>query len=150
MSRISKLGRLVLSMSLVAGSFALTSHLQAQQGSVIARVPFAFSANGQQFAAGQYEIRPLNGFLLLVSNITTHQSGYMMVSPSGLRDIQSNGRLVFHRYNGNEYFLSQIWMPGRSEFSQLSQTRREREAMLVAKSASSRGNVVEALVTPIR
>jgi hypothetical protein len=67
-----------------------------------------------------------------------------------LRDIQSNGRLVFHRYNGNEYFLSQIWMPGRSEFSQLSQTRRERQAMVVAKSASSPGNVVEALVTPIR
>ena len=147
MSRISKLGRLVLSMSLVAGSFALTSHLQAQQGSVIARVPFAFSANGQQFAAGQYEIRPLNGFLLLVSNITTHQSGYMMVSPSGLRDIQSNGRLVFHRYNGNEYFLSQIWMPGRSEFSELSPTRREQQTMRAAKSASSSTNVVEALAT---
>jgi hypothetical protein len=150
MSRISTLGRFVLSMSLVAGSFALTPHTQAQQGSITARVPFAFSANDQQFDAGQYEIRGLNPFVLLVSNTTTHQSRLLLVSDMGLRDIQSNGRLVFHRYNGNERYLYQVWMPGRSEFSELRPTRRERRTMLAAKSASSSGNVLEALAVPAR
>lgn len=151
MSRISKVGRLVLTMFLVAGSFALAPKLQSQEGSnITVRVPFAFSAGDQRLDAGEYQIRALNPFVLLVSNVTTHQSRLLPVSSMGLRDIQRNGRLIFHRYKGNEYFLSQIWMPGRSEFSQLSPTQRERQAMLVAKSASSPGNVVEAQVIPIR
>jgi hypothetical protein len=150
MSRIPKLGRFFLSLSLVAGSFAIAPNMQAQQGSIIAQVPFAFSANDQQFDAGQYVIRPINAFELLVSNTTTHQNRILPVSLMGLRKIQSNGRLLFHRYNGNEHYLYQVWMPGRSDFSELSPTRREQQTMLVAKSASSAGNVVEALATPAR
>jgi hypothetical protein len=150
MSHISTLGRFFLSMSLVAGFFALTPNMQAQQGTITARVPFAFSANDQQFDAGQYEIRHLNAFELLVSNTTTHQNRILPMSSMGLRAIQSNGRLLFHRYNGNEYYLYEVWMPGRSEFSEFSPTRREQQTMLAAKSASSAGNVVEALATPAR
>jgi hypothetical protein len=150
MSNISTLGRSFLSLSLVAGSFALTPHVQAQQGSIITSVPFAFSANNQQFDAGQYEIRPLNPFELLVSNLTTHQIRLLPVSSMGLKNIQSSGRLLFHRYNGNERYLYQVWMPGRSEFRELSPTRQEQQTMLAAQSASSSGNVVEALATPAR
>jgi hypothetical protein len=150
MSRISILGRFFLSISLVAGSFALTPPMQAQQESITARVPFAFSANDQQFDAGQYEIRPLNPFELLVSNVTTHQNWLLPVSSMGLRNIQSNGRLLFHRYNGNERYLYQVWIPGRSGFSELSPTRREQQTMRTAKSATSPGNVVEALAIPAR
>jgi len=150
MSRISALGRFFLSLSLLAGSFALTPNMQAQQGSITARVPFAFSANGQQFDAGQYEIRPLNAFELLVSNVTTHQNRLLPVSSMGLRDIQSNGRLLFHRYNGNEHYLYQVWMPGRSDFSELSPTLREQQTMRAANSSPSSGTVVEALATPAR
>jgi hypothetical protein len=150
MSRISTLGRFFLSISLAAGSFVLTPPMQAQQESITARVPFAFSANDQQFDAGQYEIRPLNPFLLLVSNTTTHQNLLLPVASMGLRNIQSNGRLLFHRYNGNERYLYQVWMPGRSDFSELRPTRREQQTMLAAKSTTSPGNVVEALATPAR
>jgi hypothetical protein len=150
MSRISTLGRFFLSTSLVAGSFALTPNMQAQQRIITARVPFAFSANDQQFDAGQYEIRLLNTFDVLVSNTTTHQSRILPMSPTGLRDIQFNGHLLFHRYNENQYYLYQVWIPGRSEFSELIPTRREQQTMLAAKSASSSGDVVEALATPIR
>jgi hypothetical protein len=150
MSHISTLGRFFLSLSLVAGSFALTPNVQAQQGSITASVPFAFTANDQQFDAGQYEIRPLNAFELLVSNVATHQIRLLPVSSMGLRNIQSNGRLLFHRYNGNEHYLYQVWMPGKSEFSELNPTRREQQTMLATKSASSSGNVVEALATPAR
>jgi hypothetical protein len=150
MSHRSTLGRFFLSLSLVAGSFALTPNVQAQQGSITASVPFAFSANDQQFDAGQYEIKPLNAFELLVSNVTTHQNRLLPVSSMGLRNIQSNGRLLFHRYNGNEHYLYQVWMPGRSEFRELNPTRREQQTMLAAKSTSSSGNVVEALATPAR
>jgi hypothetical protein len=151
MAHISTLGRFFLSLSLVAGSFALTPNVQAQQASITAVVPFAFSANDQQFDPGLYEIRPLNAFELLVSNVTTHQNRLLPVSSMGLRSIQSNGRLLFHRYNGKEHYLYQVWMPGRSEFSELSPTPREQQTMLAAKSASSPGNVVEeALATPVR
>jgi hypothetical protein len=150
MSRISKLGRFFLSLSLVAGSFAIAPHMQAQQGSITTRVPFAFSANDQQFDAGQYVIRPLNPFELLVSNTTTRQNWILPVSSMGLKKLQSNGRLLFHRYNGNEHYLYQVWMPGRSDFSELSPTRRERQTMRAANSSPSSGNVVEALATPAR
>jgi hypothetical protein len=129
MSHISTLGRFFLSMSLVAGSFALAPNMQAQQGSITARVPFAFSANNQQFEAGQYEIRPLNAFVLLLSNTTTHHSQYLLVNPSGMRDIQDQGRLLFHEVNGNQHSLYEVWMPGRSEFSELRPTRRDRQAV---------------------
>src|ERR1700686_116329 len=99
MVRISKLGRLILSLSLVACIVALTPKMHAQQESVTVRIPFAFSANNQQFPSGLYQIRALNSFLLRVSNIATHQSQFLMVSPSGLRDIPSGGRLIFHRYS---------------------------------------------------
>jgi hypothetical protein len=152
MSRISKLGRFFLSLSLIAGSFAIAPNMPAQQESITAQVPFSFSANDQQFEAGQYVIRPLNPFELIVSNITTHQNRILPVSSMGLRAIQSNGRLLFHRYNGNERYLYQVWMPGRSDFSELSPTRREQQTMLTAKSAASSGtgNVVEALAIPAR
>jgi hypothetical protein len=150
MSQISTLGRFILSLSMVAGSFALTTNVQAQQGTITARVPFAFSANDQQFDAGEYEIRPLNAFELLVSNVTTHQNRLLPVSAMGLMKIQPNGRLLFHRYKGNENYLYQVWMPGRSEFSELNPTRREQQTMIAAKSASSSGNVVEALAIPAR
>jgi hypothetical protein len=149
MSRISKLGRFFLSLSLVAGSFAIAPNMQAQQGSITAQVPFAFSANDQQFDAGKYVIRPINAFELLVSNTTTHQNRMLPVSSMGLRDIQSNGRLLFRRYNGNEH-LYQVWMPGRSDFSELSPTRREQQTMRAANTSPSSGTVVEALVTPAR
>jgi hypothetical protein len=149
MSRISLLGRFFLSLSLVAGSFAIAPNMQAQQGSITARVPFAFSANDQQFDAGQYVIRPINAFELLVSNTTTHQNRILPVSSMGLRDIQSNGRLLFRRYNGNEH-LYQVWMPGRSNFSELPPTRREQQTTRAANTSPSSGTVVEALVIPAR
>jgi hypothetical protein len=149
MSRISKLGRFFLSLSLVAGSFAIAPNMQAQQGSITAQVPFAFSANDQQFDAGQYVIRPINAFELLVSNTTTHQNRILPVSSMGLRDIQSNGRLLFRRYNGDEH-LYQVWMPGRSDFSELNPTRREQQTMRAANTSPSSGTVVEALVIPAR
>jgi hypothetical protein len=149
MSRISQLGRF-LSLSLVAGCFALAPHMQSQQQRVTAQVPFAFSAEDQKFDAGLYEIRVLNPFILLISNTTTHQRGIMQVSDMGLRGIQSNGRLIFHRYNGSELYLYQVWMPGRSDFSELKPTQQEQQTMRAAKSASSSGSMMEALATPAR
>jgi hypothetical protein len=150
MSRISTLGRFFVSMSLVAGSFALAPKMHAQQGDIKVNVPFAFSADNQKFDAGLYEIRELNPFVLLVSNTTTHQSRLLLVSDMGMRDIQSYGRLVFHRYNGDKRYLYQVWMPGRSEFSELRPTQQERKTMLAAKLASSSGTVMEALAVPAR
>jgi hypothetical protein len=150
MVRVSKLGRLILSLSLVASCFALTPKMHAQQGDIKVNVPFAFSADDQKFDAGLYEMRALNPFVLLVSNTATHQSRLLLVSDMGLRDIQSNGRLVFHKYNGDERYLYQIWMPGRSDVSELRPTQRERQALLAAKSTHSPGNVLEAVVTTAR
>jgi hypothetical protein len=72
------------------------------------------------------------------------------VSSMELRTIQSDGRLLFHRYNGNERYLYQVWIPGRSDFSELSPTQREQQTMHAAKSASSPENVVEAAAIPAR
>lgn len=152
MLHIPSLGRIVLSLSLVTGFLTLSPKLHAQQQTIITtHVPFAFSADGQRFDAGQYEIQALNPFVLRVLNITTHQSRLLMVSDMGLKDISANGRLLFHKYGGDEHYLYQVWMPGMSEFSELRPTKQERLDIAQAKSTKSSG-VVEALVipTPVR
>ncbi len=72
-----------------------------------------------------------------------------MVSPALVDVIQSRGRLVFHTY-GSGYYLSQVWIQGRNGYSELMQTRSERQAMIAANMPSSPVIVEVALMTPQR
>jgi hypothetical protein len=150
MSRISTIGSFLLSIPLVASPFAPTPIVQAQQVSITARVPFEFQANNQHLAAGIYQIKLISDRFLLFYNTNTGKSQFVMVSPAWVDVVQSQGRLVFHNYDGRRHYLFQVRIPGRSGYSELVPTRSERQIMLAARLNSSPGNVEEALATPAR
>jgi hypothetical protein len=149
MSRIS-IGSFLLSIALVAGSFATTPIVHAQQGNITVRVPFEFSANNQRMAAGVYRIKLASDRFLLLSNTTTGESQFLMVSPVWGDAIQSPGGLVFHTYDGSHHYLFQVRIPGRGGYSELMPTRSERQMMLAVKSSSASLKVEEALASPAR
>jgi hypothetical protein len=123
---------------------------QAQQGSITVQIPFDFSANNQRLAAGTYQIKLASDRFLLLSNPTTGESQFLMVSPVWGDLIQSPGRLVFHTYDGRHHYLFQVRIPGRSGYSELTPTRSERQMMLATKSSSAPVKIEEALATPAR
>src|ERR1700692_4435001 len=136
MSRIS-IGSFLLSIALIAGPFAPTTIAHAQEGTITVHVPYDFSANNQRMAAGVYQIKLASDRFLLLSNTTTGESQFLMVSPVWGDAIQSPGRLVFHTYDGRRHYLFQVRIPGRSGYSELTPTRSERQMMLAAKSSSA-------------
>ncbi|RZU39904.1 hypothetical protein [Edaphobacter modestus] len=146
MSRISTIGKLLLVIPLIAGPFAPTPAAQAQED-VTASVPFEFSVNNQRMVAGKYQIKLVSNRFLVLHDASTGKSQFLMVSPAWVDVIQSRGRLVFHRY-GSSHYLFQVWIPGRSGYSEFMPTRSERQTMLAAKMPFSHANVVAALSTP--
>jgi hypothetical protein len=153
MSRLSTVASFFLCISLLAGSFALVPGAQAQNG-VIANVPFEFSINNQRLAAGTYLFNFTSGSLtpsndtLLVRNASTGKRQFLKVFPERTDAILSDGRLLFQRY-GSSYYLSQIWIPGRNQYSRCVQSCSERQALLDAKNAPST-KVVVALNNPAK
>jgi hypothetical protein len=146
MSRISTIGKLLLVIPLIAGPFAPTPTAQAQED-LTASVPFEFSVNNQRLAAGKYQIKLVSHRFLVLRDASTGKSQFLMVSPALVDVIQSRGRLVFHTY-GSGHYLSQVWIQGRNGYSELMQTRSERQAMIAANMPSSPVNVEVALMTP--
>jgi hypothetical protein len=148
MSRISTIGKLLLVVPLIVGPFAPTPRAQAQED-LTASVPFEFSVNNQRLAAGKYEIKLVSHRFLVLRDASTGKSQFLMVSPALVDVIQSRGRLVFHTY-GSGHYLSQVWIQGRNGYSELMQTRSEKQAMIAANKPSSPVNVEVALMTPQR
>lgn len=91
-----------------------------------ATVPFAFHASSKTLPAGKYSVE-LSG--MGIAQIQDVQTGNSILLMSKGRDSNKSGepRLTFHRY-GNEYFLAEIWMPGRDGGYALSTSAREKEA----------------------
>jgi hypothetical protein len=146
MSRIATIGKLLLVIPLLAGPFAPTPTANAQED-VTASVPFEFSVNNQRLAAGKYQIKSVSDHFLVLRDASTGKSQFLMVSPAWVDVTQSRGRLVFHACGGRHY-LSQVWIQGKNGYSNLMQTRSERQAMIAAKMPSPPVNVEVALSTP--
>jgi hypothetical protein len=106
--------------------------------------------NNQRMAAGVYRIKLASDRFLLLSNTTTGESQFLMVSPVWGDAIQSPGGLVFHTYDGSHHYLFQVRIPGRGGYSELMPTRSERQMMLAVKSSSASLKVEEALASPAR
>jgi hypothetical protein len=102
MSRISTIGKLLLVFPLIAGPFAPTPTVQAQEN-LTASVPFEFSVNNQRLAAGKYQIKLVSHRFLILRDASTGKSQFLMVSSALVDVIQSRGRLVFHIYGSGHY-----------------------------------------------
>jgi hypothetical protein len=99
---------------------------QGNSGPLKATVPFDFVVNQQTLPAGEYRVYESHpGFVIFkASNGKDH--AIVMANPLQASNVQTTGRLVFHRY-GDVYFLSELWRSDTYTGSQFSTTRRERE-----------------------
>jgi hypothetical protein len=118
----SQMLRVVLVMAVsIIGALSLSA--QSEQ-SLVATIPFTFSIQQEQFAAGQYVVEPLqHGYVRLRSS--DDRSVVLHVIPNYSRANRGpKGKLVFARY-GSEYFLHQAWIPSCDFGMEFSSSNRE-------------------------
>ena len=100
---------------------------QAQSAPMVSvTIPFDFEVAGKTLKAGDYQVR-MEGSqsTLKIENRDTLRTTFVTISPLEHRDIQDQSKLVFNRY-GNQYFLAQVWVAGRSSGQEVRQSSTER------------------------
>jgi hypothetical protein len=100
-----------VTISIVVALFVLLTSAFAQNGTVQATIPFAFTVGKQTLPAGHYWVS-INGPTLRVTRPGGHEYAMMITARigGGVND-DERSRLVFHRY-GDRRFLSQAWIDG--------------------------------------
>ena len=105
---------------------AVAGHAQAGAGFTVV-VPFNFTVSGKTLPAGEYIVarsQPFNeGFMIRAKDGSA--GAFLQTLPVQTKENQAQTKVVFKRY-GNEYFLSQIWISGRSTGRELPKSRQER------------------------
>ena len=94
-------------------------------GPLKADIPFDFNARGMSMPAGNYSIDTKNPMIVV---LRSHENRVNAVVGAGAVEsltTQKEGRLVFHRY-GNQYFLAQVWIAGRSSGDEVRKSTTER------------------------
>ncbi|HZS56638.1 MAG TPA: hypothetical protein VFA65_19690 [Bryobacteraceae bacterium] len=86
--------------------------LGAQDKQEIAKIPFAFHANHNSFAAGDYRVAQVNNYgLFQLRKEADGHSIFINTLPAVEAKSNSQGHLTFACYHG-DCVLSQIWLPG--------------------------------------
>ena len=104
----------------VLSSFAVNA---SAQNRLLARtkIPFAFSAEGQQLTAGDYEVSRVNEHTMLLRNVATGK-GLFLPSPTMVSG--DTVKLVFRVY-GTDHFLGGVVAP--SDQISLAKSKSERQ-----------------------
>src|ERR1700730_5691242 len=112
-----------IGLSAMLGSSAIVAQESAR---AIANVPFAFHVKDTNLPAGKYIVKAVNGAGVI--QIADAQTGHSMMVLTQSRDGRNNDspRLTFQRY-GNDYFLSQVRLPGQQNGFGLRPGSREKE-----------------------
>ena len=115
----------IFSISLRALLLLAASAAIGQTTGVVADVPFSFVVAGRQFPAGHYTVTAASDNCLWISD-SQHRGTYVPMHDS-FRSTSDGTKLVFHRY-GDTYFLSAVWVSGRTIGRELYPSRAEKEA----------------------
>ena len=126
-SRIANLSNLILSLSLATGLLCADANASAQTTASVT-IPFAFSADKQNVAAGSYKVELLSDRYLSLRNIATNKTQVLMVRPEEGQAIETRGRLVFQQ-DGSRKYLAQVWIAGTSLHSEMA-VQHKRESQL--------------------
>jgi hypothetical protein len=116
----------VLSLLLAAASAF------AQAGSIRADVPFNFTINGTQMAAGTYTVSKTDTYSNALLIQGEGGGGVKFFTPQRVEKAQLADRtkLVFHCYSGRDHcFLYQLWIRGHNVGQQLPKTSLEKEIL---------------------
>ncbi|HEY4052080.1 MAG TPA: hypothetical protein VGM27_34930, partial [Acidobacteriaceae bacterium] len=113
------------------GLFASTGSSQAQTSTQLrATIPFAFQAGSYHMPAGLYDISVRSNHMVFFEDRDPgkHVTAYLMATPSEDGKIQTNGRLIFHRY-GDRYFLRAVWEAASNQGITCKPTQEEKEIL---------------------
>ncbi len=111
------LTNLLFSLPLATGLLCAAPAASAQNTATV-NIPFAFSANNHQVAAGSYQVQLQGDRFLSLYNVKTSKTQVVMVRPESGRAIESQSRLTF-KGNGGHYYLAQVWIAGKSSHSEM-------------------------------
>ena len=114
-------------MIVLVGALAVTATYAQSADTLSVNIPFAFTVANRTFPAGDYSVRrSIQGATVVMElRDAGNKRIYLTTDAVQSRDIQPKSMLVFHRY-GEQYFLSQVWIEGRSAGQALRKTGAER------------------------
>ena len=120
MRRITSIAYQALLLLLI-GSLASTT-LEAQYNSgITVHIPFAFTAGGQNLAAGVYTVEQASGtFSLLLVDVKTGHRSLLAMRPGRQQLGEAHGQLVFLECGGRTV-LSEVRIPGTGMSSEVIQ-----------------------------
>ena len=105
---------------------AITAHAQAGSSFMVS-VPFDFTVSGRTLAAGEY-IVARNGVSsdgLTIRSKDGKGGASALTKTIQTEDIQNETTVVFKRYD-DQFFLSQVWVSGRSTGREIYKSKQER------------------------
>jgi hypothetical protein len=111
----------------------LSPALHGQDVGMVAKVnvPFAFeTASGHHFAPGVYSVRMESVHTLLIRGDS--DSALTMTTVEDNAETAKTGKAIFRRY-GNQYFLSEITVAGRSREMHFAKSKAESRAEIAAE-----------------
>jgi len=91
-------------------------------------IPFDFYLSGKTVPAGQYTVgrsTQSSAEGLALRGMDRHPGVFALTRGIQAEEIQQQSQLVFRRY-GDQYFLAQVWISGRSTGRELLMSRKER------------------------
>lgn len=91
-----------------------------------ADIPFDFKAGDKELPAGRYQVsQSTGGEAVTVRGVENSISVVKMTNHLVQLDPAKTSKLVFNRY-GNQYFLSEVWIAGRSTGQEIRKTNAEK------------------------
>ena len=118
----------LIMLSVLGVLTSVSAHAQAGKQFTVT-IPFNFCVAGKTLPAGQYQIgRSTEDAEGLVLRGTDRRKGVFVLT-RGIQneEVQRESKLVFRRY-GDQYFLGEVWISGRSTGRELPSSRKERLA----------------------
>lgn len=128
--------RLVITALMAVGLLSVPGW--AEENRLTAEVPFAFRAGDVWMMPGEYTVAPLSQSAYLVRTPDARETAFFLIQRTGFQKAQDRAYLVFNKYEGERYFLAQIWRPGENHGVQLMKSRREQEIVTSVLHAEAR------------
>jgi hypothetical protein len=119
----------IMAVVVFFATLAVTSVRAQNAGTISVSIPFDFAVAGKALPAGEYNVRRSiegNRELTAIRNREKTEAVYLpQTHPVQTSEVQSESKLVFNKY-GSQYYLSQVWISGRTVGQELSKTAKER------------------------
>ena len=118
----------VMAVAMFCATLAVASVRAQGAGNMSVNIPFDFTIAARTLPAGEYYLqRSIDGprVVMQIRSRDKADGVYLpQTHPMQGGEIQAESKLVFNKY-GNQYFLSQVWIAGRSSGEELTKTSRE-------------------------